>query len=108
MIHSQEYSLPSKWKTKHEHDEDTIIIDDLIHQQLILSDHDIIVHENELQQQKHDINMEIHIEQYEIISGDEVEIHMQIDLIQIQIIWKQDSDHVIVDIMYQVDENEMH
>jgi hypothetical protein len=38
--------------------------------------------------------------------GDEVEIYMKIDLIQFQTILKQDSDHVIVDIMYLADENE--
>lgn len=43
-----------------------------------------------------------------MIDGDEVEIHMKTDLIQIQQISQRDSDHVIVDIMYLVDENEMH
>ena len=52
--------------------------------------------------------MEIQIEKYGIIYGDEVEIHTKTDLIQIQQISQKDSDHVIVDIMYQVDENEMH
>ena len=43
-----------------------------------------------------------------MIGGDEVEIHMKTDLIQIQQTSQEDSDHVIVDIMYLVDENEMH
>ena len=52
--------------------------------------------------------LHIIMEQKIMIDGDEVEIHMKIDLIQIQQTSQEDSDHVIVDIMCQVDENEMH
>jgi hypothetical protein len=47
------------------------------------------------------------MEQKIMIDGDEVEIHMKTDLIQIQKISQRGSDHVTHDIMYQVDENGM-
>ena len=50
---------------------------------------------------------EEHIEKYGIIYGDEVQIHMKTDLIQIQQTSQRGSDHVTHDIMYQVDENGM-
>jgi hypothetical protein len=47
------------------------------------------------------------VEKKVMIGGDEVEIPMKIDLIQLQIILKRDSDHVMNDGMYLVDENGM-
>ena len=46
-------------------------------------------------------------EQQIIIDGDEVVIRQKTDIIQIQQISMRDSDHVEMDIMYLVDENEM-
>lgn len=78
MIHSQEYNLLSRWQTRHEN-----ITGDLMKILIILYGMMTPIHEHEHIWAEMVKCTEEHFEKYGIIYGDEVQIPMKIDLIQI-------------------------